>query len=42
MSTGLPATSCDDLASYTLPERGGLQGMDRAITTYRLRLNRRV
>ena len=39
-STSLPATSCDNLDSYTLVERGGLQGMDRAVTTCRLPLNR--
>ena len=39
-STGLPATSCDNLDSYTLVERGGLQGTDRAVTTCRLPLNR--
>jgi hypothetical protein len=39
-STGLPATSCDDLDSYTPVKRGGLQGMDRAVPTYRLPLNR--
>jgi len=33
-STGLPATSCDNLEnSYTLVEHGGMQGMDRAVTT---------
>ena len=42
LSIGLPATSCDDLDSYTRPERGGLQGTDRAVTTCRLPLNRRV
>jgi hypothetical protein len=24
LSTGLPATSCDNLNSYTVPERGGI------------------
>ena len=38
-STGLPATSCDNLDSYTPIEHGGLQGTDRAITTYHLPLN---
>jgi hypothetical protein len=33
-STGLPATSCDNLDSYTPNESGGLQGTDRAVTTY--------
>jgi hypothetical protein len=32
-STSLPATSCHNLDSYTPNERGGVQGMDRAITT---------
>ena len=39
-STGLPATSCDNLDSYTLQIRGGLQGTNRAVTTCRLPLNR--
>ena len=38
-SIGLPATSCDNLDSYTLVERGGLQRMDRATTTCYLPLN---
>ena len=33
---------CDNLDSYNLSECGGLQGMDRAITTCRLPLNQRV
>ena len=37
---GLPATSCDNLDSYTLNKCEGIQGIDRAITTYRLPLNR--
>ena len=36
----MPASSCDNLDSYTLDEHGGLQGTDRAVTTYRLSLNR--
>jgi hypothetical protein len=32
-STSLLATSCDNLDSYTLVEREGLQEMDRAVTT---------
>jgi hypothetical protein len=39
LSTGLPATSCDNLDSYTLPEHGGLRRTDRAVTTGRLPLN---
>ena len=39
-STSLPATSCDNLDSYTPVERGGLQGTDRVVTTCRLPLNR--
>ena len=39
-STGLPATSYDNLDSYTLVERGRLQGTNRAVTTCRLPLNR--
>ena len=39
-STGLPATSCDNLDSYILNERGGIGGTDRAITTCRPSLNR--
>jgi hypothetical protein len=38
----MPATSCDNLDSYTQHEHGGLQGTDRAVTTYRLPLNQRV
>ena len=40
LSTGLPTVSCDNLDSYTPVERGELQGMDKAITTCRLPLNR--
>ena len=35
-SIGLPATSTDNLYSYTLLECGGLQRTDRAVTTCRL------
>jgi hypothetical protein len=35
------ATSCDNLDSYTPDECGGVQGMDRAVTTCRLPLDRR-
>ena len=35
MSTGLPATSRNNLDSYTLAEHGGMPRTDRAITTYR-------
>ena len=38
-STGLLATSYDNLDSYTLNEHEGIQGTDRAITTYHLPLN---
>jgi len=41
-STGLLATSCDNLDSYTLPEHGGLRRKDRAVTTCHLPLNRGV
>ena len=40
LSTGLPATSYDNLDSYTPVEHGGLQGTDWAVTTCRLPLNR--
>jgi hypothetical protein len=39
-STDLLATSYDNLDSYTLVEHEGLQGMDRAVTTSHLPLNR--
>jgi hypothetical protein len=40
-STGLPASSCGNLDSYTPDEREGLQGIDRAVTTGRLPLKQR-
>ena len=41
-STDLPATSCDNLDSYTRPKRWGLQRTDRVVATCRLPLNRGV